>query len=307
MILVTGGLGFIGSHTARALADLGVPCLATAHRERDVPSFLRDTRVEVTPLDITDRAAVLALHDRYPITAIVHLGGALSDPCNELRTSSAALANVLEAAASWGARACIASAIGVYGGVDGAWREDVAIPLGGTPHPIVAMKKTAELYVELVAQRGTDAIVMRIGAIYGPRYARRRSLPTRIAECAARKHPLDLEGVWWGTSPGDAADWCYVVDCGRAIALLAAAPRLAHRVYNVGSGVLTSNADFADIVRRHYPDAPLGDYATGSTAVADGARPLDIARIATDTGYVPAYTAEAGLVDYIAWLAEHPS
>ena len=32
MILITGGLGSIGSHTARALLDLGEPVVLTAHR-----------------------------------------------------------------------------------------------------------------------------------------------------------------------------------------------------------------------------------------------------------------------------------
>jgi UDP-glucose 4-epimerase len=302
MILVTGGLGFIGSHTVRALLDLGAPCLATAHRNTEVPAFLHGA--EVVPLDVTDRAAVLALRDRHPITAIVHLGGALSNPYDELRSTSAALANVLEAAALWSARACIASAIGIYGGVDGAWREDAAVPLLGAPHPIVAMKKVAEVYVELVARAGVDAIALRIGAIYGPRYARGRSVPTRIAQTAAHRRPLDLQGVWWGTAPDDAADWCYVKDCGRALALLATAPRLAHRIYNVGSGVATRNGEFAAIARRLVPDAPLGDYAVSADPAP--ARALDIARLATDTGFAPRFSAEAGLADYIAWLAHAP-
>ena len=32
MILVTGGLGMIGAHTARALADLGLEVVITGHR-----------------------------------------------------------------------------------------------------------------------------------------------------------------------------------------------------------------------------------------------------------------------------------
>lgn len=302
MILVTGGLGFIGSHTVRALLDLGAPCLATSHRNTEVPAFLHGA--EVVPLDVTDRAAVLALGERHAITAIVHLGGALSSPCDELRSTSAALANVLEAAARWRARACIASAIGIYGGVDAAWREDAAIPLLGAPHPIVAMKKAAELYVELVAQAGTDAVALRIGAIYGPRYARMRSVPTRIAHAAARRRPLDLDGVAWGAAPDDAADWCYVKDCGRALALLATAPRLAHRIYNIGSGVATRNGEFAAIARRLVPDAPLGDYAVSAQPAP--ARALDIARLAADTGFAPRFTAETGLADYLAWLADAP-
>ena len=40
MILITGGLGSIGSHTARALLDLGEPVVLTAHRSTRLPEFL---------------------------------------------------------------------------------------------------------------------------------------------------------------------------------------------------------------------------------------------------------------------------
>ena len=64
MILVTGGLGMIGAHTARALADLGQEVVVTTHRRSDVPSFLAG-RVTVESLDVTDRDAFLALADRH--------------------------------------------------------------------------------------------------------------------------------------------------------------------------------------------------------------------------------------------------
>jgi hypothetical protein len=63
MILVTGGLGMIGAHTARALVDLGHEVVVTAHHCTEVPPFL-DGRVTVEPLDVTDRDAFLALGRR---------------------------------------------------------------------------------------------------------------------------------------------------------------------------------------------------------------------------------------------------
>jgi nucleoside-diphosphate-sugar epimerase len=70
MILVTGGLGMIGAHTARALADLSQEIVVTTHRRTEVPSFLAD-RVTVEPLDVTDLDAFLALGDRLDISGIV--------------------------------------------------------------------------------------------------------------------------------------------------------------------------------------------------------------------------------------------
>ena len=72
MILVTGGLGMIGAHTAQALLDLGEEVVVTSHRTTEVPSFL-EGRVTVEQLDITDRDAFLDLGHRHDITGTVHL------------------------------------------------------------------------------------------------------------------------------------------------------------------------------------------------------------------------------------------
>jgi UDP-glucose 4-epimerase len=57
MILVTGGLGSIGSHTARALLGLGESVVLTAHRSTRVPEYLADEPsgpVVSEPLDTAD-------------------------------------------------------------------------------------------------------------------------------------------------------------------------------------------------------------------------------------------------------------
>src|SRR4051794_14949634 len=105
MILVTGGLGMIGAHTARALADLGPAGGVTAHRRTELPSFLAG-RVTVESLDTTDREAFLALSGRHDISDIVHLAGSMpgDDPVAFLRTETAGLLNALDAARAWGVR-----------------------------------------------------------------------------------------------------------------------------------------------------------------------------------------------------------
>jgi nucleoside-diphosphate-sugar epimerase len=105
MILVTGGLGMIGAHTAGALTDLGHEVVVTAHRRTEVPSFLAD-RVTVEALDVTDRDAFLALAGRHDISDIVHLAGSIpgEDPVCFFRTETTGLLNALDAARSWGVR-----------------------------------------------------------------------------------------------------------------------------------------------------------------------------------------------------------
>jgi len=102
MILVTGGLGMIGAHTARALADLGQEVVVTTHRRSDVPSFLAG-RVTVESLDVTDRDAFLALARRHDISDIVHLAGSIpgENPVCFFRTETAGLLNALDAARTY--------------------------------------------------------------------------------------------------------------------------------------------------------------------------------------------------------------
>jgi nucleoside-diphosphate-sugar epimerase len=104
MILVTGGLGMIGAHTARALVDLGHEVVVTTHRRTEVPSFLAG-RVTVEPLDVTDRDAFLALAGAIPD----------EDPVDFFRTETTGLLNALDAARTRGVRRfAVASSLGVY-------------------------------------------------------------------------------------------------------------------------------------------------------------------------------------------------
>ncbi|MGI5439835.1 NAD-dependent epimerase/dehydratase family protein [Streptomyces shenzhenensis] len=73
MILVTGGLGFIGSHTVRALLDLGEDCVLVQRRKVEVPAYLDAAQVTVEQGDITDLSALLDIGTRHRITGIVHL------------------------------------------------------------------------------------------------------------------------------------------------------------------------------------------------------------------------------------------
>jgi UDP-glucose 4-epimerase len=314
MILITGGLGSIGSHTARAVLDLGEPVVLTAHRSTQLPEFLAGEaagRVTVEPLDTTDEAAFLDLGKRHEITGIVHLAAGRfdhPDPVEYLRAETTALLNALKAAAAWGVRRfSVASSIGVYAGMDEIpWREETPLPVIA-PHQIHAFKKTAELFTALAGDNGGfEAISLRIGTIWGP---------LGLPDSPFFPLPRLLSAAVWGQDPDltpprpaayadDASDLCYVKDCGRAIALLMLAGRLSHRIYNVSSGrpVRTSEVVAAvnaavpganiTVPAGHNPDRPPGNY-------------LDITRLRLDTGFQPGYDVDRAVPDYAAWLRHH--
>jgi UDP-glucose 4-epimerase len=314
MILVTGGLGSIGSHTARALLDLGESVVLTAHRSTQLPEFLAGEpggRVVVEPLDTTDGAAFLDVGKRHEITGIVHLAAArydMPDPVEYLRADTAGLLNALEAATVWGVRRfSVASSIAVYAGVDERpWREDAPLPVVAA-HQIPVFKKTAELFAAVAGDTaGFDTVSLRIGTIWGPIGPPDNpffALP-RLLSAAVRNEDPDLTPPRPAGYTEDATDLCYVKDCGRAIALLMLAERLNHRVYNVSSGRLVRYGEVVDAINAAVPGANI--------TLPEGRGPdrppdsyLDITRLRADTGFRPEYDIERAVPDYVDWLRGH--
>jgi len=309
MILVTGGLGFIGLHTVRALLDLGESCVLVQRRAGGAPADLADEPVVVERVDILDQAALLDVGTRHKITGIVHLAGSVpwppgaDEPLAGARKAIDSLLNILRAAREWDvSRMSVASTIGVYGGLTstGAWSEDALLPMTAG-HAIPAFKKIGELLSDYLADAaGMDLINLRIGAIWGP--GGRPTSPffavPQLVRAAIHGTAPDLSALYSPAHADDSIDLCYAKDCGRAIALLQLADRLDHRVYNVSSGRATTNAEFIAAIRKVIPDAAI-DLPAGGTSEQNY---LDITRMHEDTGYLPAYDTERAVADYIDWL-----
>ncbi len=321
MIVVTGGLGFIGSHTTRALLDLGEACLLVQRRAgtlRGAAAEEADKRLVVAQVDLLDREAFLALGQRHHITGIVHLAGSVpwppgvQDPVAGARDAVDNLLTVVQAAVNWGVtRVSLASTIGVYGGVDAQspLREDLPLPMT-SGHVIPAFKKVGELLADhLGAATGIEIVNMRISAIWGP-FGRATSpfFPApQLVHAAARCTAPDLSTLYAPPYAETGGDLCYVKDCGRAIALLQTVPTLRHRTYNVASGRLTTNQEIVDAIKAIVPDArvdlPRGRDPQGQPHDIY----LDITRIREDTGYQPEYDIRRAVGDYLDWLrTSHP-
>lgn len=316
LILITGGMGFIGSHTARALLDRGEPCVLAQRRSAEPPDlpWLNDTGpVVLEQVDVADLTGLMEIGKRHRITGIVHLAGSVPwppgafEPVDGARRAIGSLLNVVQAARDWGVdRLCVASTIGVYGGVEGPapLREDAPLPMTAS-HVIPAYKKIGELLTDhLAGAIGVEIVAMRISAVWGP-LGRPSSMffpAPQLVHAAARGGPVDLSPLRGPVYAGNGIDACYVSDCARAIASLQLAESLNHRVYNVASGRLTTNGEFVaalqacepgfdfDLVDGRDPQGPAHDVC------------LDITRIRQDTGYEPAYDTHSAVADYLAWL-----
>lgn len=312
MILVTGGLGFIGVSTAQALLDLGESCvLASRHITRE-PAFLKEEggkRAFIELVDVADQAALLELGTRHRITGIVHLAGAslgALDVLEDARINLQCLLNVLQAARDWEVpRVSIASSIGVYGGVrETRLRENMPLPMVGV-QPIETVKKTYELLDTLIASHaGFEVANLRFSAIWGP-YGRPDSrffATPRLVHAAVRGEALDGATAHPPIYAEDGIDLCYVKDCGRGIALIQTATKLHYPTYNLGSGYATTNREMVAAIKWVIPGARLELAAGRSPNAPEENVYLDINRIREDTGYQPAYDVERGVEDYIGWL-----
>jgi UDP-glucose 4-epimerase len=311
--LITGGKGFIGLNTARALLELGESCvLTTRHIDRTPPDFIKEEigrRIFIEPLDVTDQEAFREIGKRHKITGIIHLTGAVlgrgsvQETFDETQVTVQGLLNMLFAAHEWTVpRVSVASTVGVYMGAgDSPFREDMLLPMTAT-HPLPMSKKILELLGILVAGRaGLQIVNLRIGGAWGPLCHHPPSpwtLPSQLVRAA-------VDGEAFGSSrvfAEDGGDQCYVKDCARAIALLQLAKKLNHPTYNIGNGRAMKNKELVAAIRKFIPEANIevseGFDPKGSGAVYF----LDTTRLREDTGFEPSYNVERGVDDYIRWL-----
>jgi UDP-glucose 4-epimerase len=311
VILVTGGMGFVGSQTVQALGDLGHRCVVTSHRStRDLGES-----VSIEHVDVADRDAMVGLGRRHAIGGIVHLADPalahLGDPSAgpatliaDVRAGADALFNVLECAIAWDVqRVTVASTIGVYGGVPDlrSVREELPLQMTAGGNVVAASKKSAELVVSLFRERGVEAISVRLPAVWGPR-GRKES---RFFAAPGLIHAA-VSGESAPTAyADDAIDMLFVKDCARAIALLETGDRLAHSIYNVGSGRATSNAEVVAAIKRAIPGAelPLEPGRSPQGAVAY----LDTTRLQADTGFEAEYDLDRAITDYVSYLTDDQS
>jgi UDP-glucose 4-epimerase len=310
MILITGGLGHIGSATVQALLDTGEECVLVQRRSPEIADGRFSAPVNAVQADLKDLDALRAIGRDHAITGIVHMAGSMPWPPNPdeapaeaARGALGGLFNIIEVAQEWGVkRVTIASTIGVYAGLSntGALSEELPLPLTA-PHVIPTFKKIGELLGHhLAAATGLEIINLRIGGAWGPLgHLPNFAFPApQFIHAAATGTPVDLSGVGGRLKADDGLDLCYVHDLGRATALLQTTDTLTHATYNVGAGRMTTNAEVIAAIKSVVPDFEF-EIEPGSSVPPTY---LNITRLHEDTGYLPEWDLERSVADYIAYF-----
>lgn len=275
-ILITGGAGFIGSHTADA-------ALADGHTVRVLDNLSSGDRanlrreVEFIEGDITDAgvvcSAVEGCNAVIHLAALVSVPQSLHEPTETYHVNTTGVVTVLEAARRSAVRRFVlASTCAVYGDLPGRKQESSPTqPLA----PYAASKLMAEQWVQLYARAyALETVVLRYFNVYGPRQRADSPYSGVLARwCAAVKSGAQC------TIYGDGSqtrDFVSVHDVARANLLAATHPGLAWGdLYHVATGRSVSLNEVLDAldavnpqpVVRHYASARAGDilHSSGSS------------------------------------------
>lgn len=245
-ILVTGGLGFLGSALVTHLLDRGhaVTVFDDASRGTRANVDVDADAVEIVDGDLRDLAAVTRSVASADVDAVVHLAAMHFIPdCNRdpqgcILTNVLGTENLLAACAEQGVRRVVAaSSMAVYPISDQAASEDD--PVG--PYDVYGETKLAnewQLQRWTRAAEGRTAVAVRLSNAYGPRETNPHVIPAIMEQLRAGTTELDLGN----TAP--LRDYVHTSDIATGIEALVTAPLDAgFHVFNLGSGQERSVTD----------------------------------------------------------------
>ena len=306
MILVTGGLGFLGCNLAYVLAKKGQKLLLVQRRISNIPSFLLPMvgkKIEVAPCDILDLSSLFSIVKRRRIRSIIHLAGSYGQKGNLyqcINTNINGTVNVLEAGRIFGVdKVTFLSSHSVYQRTSKViHREEEDLPLKSV-HYISLVKKASEMICHHYTNEfGLLILIIRASQIYGPLYSSGVNPLQKMLENSVAGKATHLPDV----HPENGNNFMYVKDCVRAIGLVHLAQKLQFNIYNLGDQYVTYGR-MAEAVRKVINDAKI-TLGSGTKGKIDEPLFLNMTRMKKEFGFRPEFTLENGIRDYIRWLRE---
>ena len=315
MILIIGGMGFIGLNTALRLLEVGESVVITQHSAHRIPEVLEaelNERVFVDRMDITKGYEVMDVANRHKVDSIISFAAPPArgiSPQEDYRIYTEGLQNILETARVLGLRrVSLASSTSVYGSLpEGPFREEMPLPIASKTQ-VEAFKKGMEIHAFHYAGRaGIDVVALRIGSIYGPYYYSMFNPMSRMCHASLKGDEPDFsDRPGGGVNEDDEGDWTYVADLARGIQLVHSAASLPHDTYNIGSGVATSTKRIFEAVQKAIPGATCAALKPGRSPGMPQSPAMDLGRIKQDVGYTAEHDIDSGIAAYVEHLRRHP-
>jgi len=207
LVIVTGGLGFIGSHVAERLVERGEEVIIVDKKKED-EALLRELRqipafeeARILYGDLRDRRFVEGLINKYEPTTIYHLAAlashrlSIEDPYTYIEQNTTTLLNVLEAArkSRTKPRIVFSSSSSIYGNTPPPLREEME-PRPSGPYALSKYfgEQLCRLYHELY---DVGCIVLRYFNVVGERCRGNIVLKIFVDNVLEGK-PLVVNGRW---------------------------------------------------------------------------------------------------------------
>jgi UDP-glucose 4-epimerase len=304
-VLITGGMGFIGSNLAIALARQGAQVTII---DAMLPGYGGNTfnidavreQVRINFCDIRDSNVMNYLVQGQDF--IFHLAGqmdhvlSLTNPYPDIDINITGTTTLLEACKQHNPGVRI-----VYTGTRGQYGPAVKLPVSedAPTHPKgihEISRLTAEMIVRVYHEvHGIRAVLLRLTNVYGPR-AQMKHSRYGVANWFVRL-ALDDETIKVFGNGEIKRDFLYVDDCVRALIMSAIDERAYGQVMNVGVDTPSNFLELAQVVTRlaktgRWEFAP---FSPERAAQEPGDFYSDIRKIRTLIGWMPQVSLEDGI------------
>lgn len=330
-ILVTGGAGYIGSHTVLELLDAGYDVLIADNFVNSKPAVLKRLAAlaskpfDFEEVDLTDAAATDALFDQYTIDGVIHfaalkaVGESVQKPLEYFRNNLDSTLNLLFSMRKHGVKQIVfSSSATVYGDpVSVPIREDFALsvtnPYGRTKLMIEDMLRdlaVAETQFHIGLLRYFNPVGAHASGQIGedPSGIPNNLMPYIAQVAVGKRAALRVFGGDYPTPDGTGVrDYIHVVDLakGHVAALRKLQESAGVYTYNLGTGVGYSVLDVLHAFEK----------ACGKTLPYEivARRPGDVAacyadpeKAARELGWHAEYGIERMCADAWRWQSQNP-
>jgi UDP-glucose 4-epimerase len=241
-ILVTGGAGFIGSHTVDSLIAAGADEISVLDNLSTGKRNQVNAKATFFHTDLRDADAVRTVVEKFRPEAIVHCAAqmdvrhSVADPAFDAQVNVVGFLNLMEVARQNGLRRVVFSSTGgaIYGEQDEFPCNEDHAKRPVSPYGVAKLATESYLFFYKV-QYGIDYIALRYGNVYGPRQDPHGEAGVVAIFCG---RILDGKPVTIFGDGGQTRDYVYVSDVARAN-IAALNSKASGVALNIGTGIET--------------------------------------------------------------------